>query len=271
MRARFAGDHHVKAIQLLAAAQAAGALAASAQDAPAPAAPKVLATAGAMFGVRESVQAIDISPNGKRIAFVAPGPGRGSIAYVVDLPGGVPRRILEKAGNPEYLSWCRFVTDARLVCQSDGVTPVDTYLVPFSRLTAVNDDGTHAVSLGQSASEYDTRLRQFDGEIIDWLPNETGAILMSREYVPEGGKLGTRQVRKTDGLGVDRIDVITMKTSRVEGANKLADAYFTDGRGNVRMKGYQVARGGIGDQLCYSTQYKYRLPGSSEWVLFSDW
>jgi dipeptidyl aminopeptidase/acylaminoacyl peptidase len=273
MRARFAGDSHLKAIQFLATALAAGAFAASAQDAPAPApaAAKVLATPAAMFGVRESVQAIDISPSGKRIAFVAPGPGRGSIAYVVDLPGGAPRRILERAGNPEYLSWCRFVTEARLVCQSDGVTPVGTYLVPFSRLVAVNDDGTHLVSLGQSASEYDTRLRQFDGEIIDWLPDETGAVLMSREYVPEGGKIGTRQVRSSDGLGVDRIDVVTMKSTKVEGANKLADFYLTDGRGNVRMKGYHVERGGIGEQLSNRTQYQYRLPGSKEWLLFSDW
>jgi dipeptidyl aminopeptidase/acylaminoacyl peptidase len=261
----------VKASHLLAAALAAGiATLASAQDAPAPAAAKVLDSPGAMFGVREAVQAIDLSPGGKRVAFVAPTAGRGSAAYVVDLPGGTPRRILEKAGNPEYLSWCRFVTDARLVCQSDGVTRVGTYLVPFSRLTAVDHDGAHPVALGQRASEYDARLRQFDGEILDWFPGDDGAVLMSREYVPEEGKIGTRQVRTTDGLGVDRIDLATMKTSKVEAPNKLADFYITDGRGTVRMKGFQAERGGTG-QLSGRTQYLYRLPGSQEWLSFSEW
>jgi dipeptidyl aminopeptidase/acylaminoacyl peptidase len=270
MRARFAGEARVKAIQIFAAALAVGATAVSAQEAPAPpAAPKVLDTAGALFGVREAVQAIDISPGGKRIAFVAPGPGRATVAYVVDLPGGEPRRILDKAGNPEYLDWCRFVTDDRLVCQTGGVSPMATYLVPFSRLVAVDADGGHVVALGQKASEYDTRWRQFDGEIIDWLPGENGAVLMSREYVPEEGKMNTRQVRTEDGLGVDRVDVVAMKWTKVEAANKLADFYLTDGRGNLRMKGYTVQRGGTA-QLSNRTTYQYRLPGSDEWVLFSD-
>ena len=30
-------------------------------------------------------------------------------------------------------------------------------------------------------------MRQFDGDIIDWLPGEHGSVLMARNYVPEVG------------------------------------------------------------------------------------
>jgi dipeptidyl aminopeptidase/acylaminoacyl peptidase len=264
----------LKFIHVLAAALAVGAASlASAQDAPAPAAPKVLDTPGAMFGVRESVESIDISPSGKRIVYVTPGKGAISSAYVADLAGGPHQLVTQSPGVPDRLRWCKFVTDTRLICQIQGVAEVDAgLLAPYSRLFAVDADGKNLKMLGQKSSEYDARLRQDDGEILDWLPAENGAVLMSREYIPETGKADSiRMVRKTDGLGVDRIDVNTMKASHVETANKLADFYITDGRGNVRMKGYRVQRGGIEQQLSTRTQFHYRLPDSKEWVHFADW
>ena len=263
----------MKSIQILAAALAAGAaFTVIAQDAPAPAAPKVLQTAGAMFGVRESVESIDISPNGQRIVYVTPGKGSISSAYVANLSGGPHQLVTQTPGIPDRLRWCKFVTDTRLICNARGVTKVDGgTLVSYSRMIAVDDTGKNMKPLGQQRSEYDSRIRQDDGEILDWLTGADGAVLMSREYVPEEGKMGTLLVRKTDGLGVDRIDINTMKSTKVEGANKLADFYITDGRGNVRMKGYQVERGGIETQLSERTQFHYRLPGSKEWVHFADW
>jgi dipeptidyl aminopeptidase/acylaminoacyl peptidase len=263
----------VKSSHLLAALLVAGAATASAQDAPAPAAaPKVLQTPGAMFGVRESVESIDISPSGTRIVYVTPGKGSISSAYVADLAGGPHQLVVQTPGIPDRLQWCKFVTDKRLVCRAAGVATVDGVLVSYSRLMAVDDDGKNMKMLGQKSSEYDARLRQDDGDVLDWITGATeGAILMARDYVPEEGKMGTLLVRKTDGLGVDRIDINTMKTAKVEGANKLADFYITDGHGNVRIKAYRVQRGGIETQLSARTQYDYRLPDSKAWVHFSDW
>lgn len=265
----------MKSTCLLAAALAAGiaSTTATAQDAPAAAAPKVLQTPGAMFGVRESVESIDISPSGTRVVYVTPGKGAISSAYVADLAGGTHTLVTQSPGVPDRLSWCKFVTDTRLICQVRGVADVDAgILASYSRLMAVDADGKNLKMLGQKASQYDARLRQDDGEILDWLPGDNGAVLMSREYIPESGKSDSiRMVRKTDGLGVDRIDVVTMKTSHVETANKLADFFMTDGRGNVRMKGYRVQRGGIETQLSERTQFHYRLPGDKEWKHFADW
>ena len=224
----------------------------------------------ALFGVRESVGHIDISPNGERVVYVTPGRGRVSAAYVAELSGGAHQLVVQTAGTPDHLGWCNFVSDKRLICQAGGVTDVGGVLVPYSRLIAIDDDGRNMAELGQKRSQYDTRLRQFDGDILDWLPDEKGAVLMAREYVPEAGKQGTRLVRTVDGIGIDRIDVGTMKSTRIEGALKSADFFISDGRGNVRMKGYQVNRGGTG-QLSSRVQYHYRLPGSKDWQLFSNW
>lgn len=249
---------------MIAAVLASTAMAASAQDpAPKP------ATGAALFGVRESVQQIDISPNGERVVYVTPGRGRVSSAYVADLSGGPHKLVAQTSGAPDQLGWCNFVSDKRLICQAGSVTDVGGVLVPYSRLIAVDDDGKNAAALGQEHSSYDARLRQFDGEVLDWLPDDNGAVLMAREYVPEA-KGGTRLVRKADGLGIDRIDVNTMKATRVEAANKAADFFLSDGRGNVRIQGDRVDRGGTGQQSS-RTKYYYRLTGSRHWKPFSTW
>ena len=73
----------MKSSQILAAALAVGiAAVASAQDAAAPAAPKALESAGALFGVRESVESIDLSPSGTRIVYVTP--GKGAVGAISD-------------------------------------------------------------------------------------------------------------------------------------------------------------------------------------------
>ena len=66
------------------------------QQPAAPAAPRRCRAPAAdpalLFGVRENVEQIDISPDGRRLVFLQPGPGRTTIVYVYDLAGGEPRR-----------------------------------------------------------------------------------------------------------------------------------------------------------------------------------
>ena len=229
-----------------------------------------LTSSGALFGVRETVQQIDISPDGSHIAYVTPGPGRSSAVYVADLASGTPQQVLQSAGNPDRLGWCNFVSNSRLICRLIGQINDAGLLVPFSRLIAIDTDGKNIKMLGQSSSQFDARARQFDGEVLDWLPDANGAVLMARQYVPEEGNIGTRFVRKVDGLGVDRVDASTLQSSSIEAASKTADFFITDGRGNVRIKGYLPQRGGTG-MLSSHLEYFYRLPASQEWKPFSSW
>jgi dipeptidyl aminopeptidase/acylaminoacyl peptidase len=225
--------------------------------------------AAAMFGVRESVSHIGLSPDGRRIVYIAPGPGRESMAMVGDLTDGSRKMVAASTGKPERLQWCEFASNTRLVCRFSAIVQGDGQLIPMGRLVTLSAEGGELKLLGQQKSTYDAGLRQFDGAILDWLPGEDGAVLMAREYMPEHGKLGTVLIRTQQGLGVDRIDLKTLKSSRVEAPSPRASAYISDGRGNVRIMRTDRDRGD-NELLTGESVYTYRKAGSSRWEKFSD-
>jgi dipeptidyl aminopeptidase/acylaminoacyl peptidase len=222
-----------------------------------------LAAAAAMFGTRASIGSMDLSPDGKMVAYVSPGPGATSAVNVAAIDGGTEKPIVTSSGNPDQLSWCNFVSDSRLVCQIQGVVQMQGTPIGFSRLLAVGADGSNPKPLGQKSSFYDAAIRQFDGSILDWLPGDGKHVLMNRVYVPEE-RAATRMNRVTDGLGVDRVDVDTAQASVVEGADRLASDFMSDGRGNVRIReNYRTQL--AGEQLASRTDYYYRPTGSKGW------
>ena len=226
--------------------------------------------AAAMFGPRRGVSFLDIAPSGRYAVYVAPARGTASVAVVVDLvAGGEGRPILRASGAPDRLRWCRFVSDSKLICSVGGIGNLAGDLIPYSRLFAVNADGTNPRELGQRYSFDDSRLRQFDGTILDWLPQDGNAVLMEREYVPEGRETGTRTQRRADGLGVDRIDIETFRATPVEPPTGQASGYMTDGRGNVRMMVSTRTQGE--GQSTGRIDYFYRLAGSRAWREFSSY
>ena len=257
------------ALICLAALLAAGA--AQAQP-PAPAAPAAArpATPAAMFGPRESVTRLDISPSGRYAVYVAPAGGTASTAVVADLvSGGDARPIVRASGQPERLSWCRFVSDSRLICAIRGTGNLEGQLVGFDRIFSVNADGSNIREMGQQASLDDARIRQFSGDVLDWLPQDGNAVLMVREYVPEVQQSGSRTIHRADGLGVDRVDINSLHVSQVEPPDRRATGYMSDGRGNVRMM--IAAQTQSEGQLRSQTNYYYRLAGARDWRRFSTW
>jgi dienelactone hydrolase len=89
---------------------------------------------------------------------------------------------------------------------------------------------------------------------------------MERQYVPEEGKGGTRMVRTKRGVGVDKIDTLTLKVTPVEGARSDVDFYLSDGLGNVRLMALTgVANGVYEGMLTGKTRYFYRSTGSKDW------
>jgi dipeptidyl aminopeptidase/acylaminoacyl peptidase len=222
-----------------------------------------LAAAAALFGARESIGSMDLSPDGKMVAYVSPGPGATSAVNVAAIEGGTEKPIVSSSGNPDRLSWCDFVSDSRLICQIRGVVQMQGTPIGFSRLVAVGADGSNPKPLGQKSSFYDAAIRQFDGSVLDWLPGDGKHVLMSRVYVPEE-RAATRMNRVADGLGVDRVDVDTAQVSVVEGADRLASDFMSDGRGNVRIReNYRTQT--AGEQLSSRTDYYYRPTGSKDW------
>lgn len=215
-----------------------------------------------LFGKRESAWSVDISPGGTKAVMLMSGPAAVTVAKVVDLASGASKNILGSRDSKESLQWCQFASDAYLVCKYGGVSRVDGQLLPFSRLISVAADGSRMSQLGQKASEKDAGLRQFDGQIIDWLPNEQGAVLMAREYMAEVGTTSSNIARTRSGLGVDRIDIAETKIRQVEPPRSLVTTYLTDGQGNVRV---QVLEDIFDGRLTGKTRYKYRRSGSKDW------
>ena len=224
--------------------------------------PAVADPEAALFGARESAVGLDISPSGQFVSYVAPASGGGAVAFIADVQSGESKAFLKSGKGTERLRWCRFVTDRRLICRYTAILRDTGDLIGFSRLIAINSDGTGLKELGQTSSFYDAGLRQNDGTVLDWFPGGNGSVLMAREYVPESGKTGTRMVRTKAGYGVDRIDTNTLKVAPVEPANDKAGGYMTDGLGNVRL---MELIGVDDDQLTGKNKYFYRTKSSRDW------
>ncbi|HEX8258327.1 MAG TPA: S9 family peptidase [Allosphingosinicella sp.] len=230
------------------------------------------APSATMFGAREAVESIDISPDGTKLVYLAPAAGASSVALVGDLAGGKPAVVATSSGKPDRLSWCRFVSNSRIICRAYALIDNKGVLIPFGRLFSMDANGGDMKELGQSLSYFDSRIRQFDGSILDWMPEDNNAVLMARDYIPEEGRIGTRLVRQKDGLGVDRIDVRTLKATPVEPVSRTASDFMTDGRGKVRIREIQNRRAGASDQLMAQTiSFSYRRTGRSDWEDFSTY
>lgn len=227
------------------------------------AAPAPLADDAKLFGAREAAAQVALSPSGNKVVILVAGPGRTTLAKVFDLQTGAATTLVASNGNPESLYWCKFASELQLVCAYGGNVSVDGQLVGFSRLITVGADGKGLKSLGQRSSFYDARLRQFDGSILDWSTDSSASVLMARNYVPEQGRTGSNVSRKRDGLGVDRIDLATLKSTPIVSPDPRVTGYMADGRGTVRIRVEdRAASNGI---LTGTTEYAYRAAGSDDW------
>ncbi|WP_447727492.1 alpha/beta hydrolase family protein [Sphingomonas koreensis] len=216
------------------------------------------------FGARESVEQASLSPDGTKLAYLAPIAGQGSAVFVVRLDDAdaVPARIMNASGDPERLQQCRWASNSRLVCNVFAVSKIEgTTIVVATRIVSFNDDGSKIALLHHNRGTGE-RLGYalFGGSVIDWNPGGD-EVLMMREYVPETST-GSRLAQKMDGIGVDAVDPVTLKTKVVEIADPTATEYITDGRGTVRIRGLTEMKNG------YSTgarRYYFRPAGERGW------
>lgn len=218
----------------------------------------------AAFGVREYVHQISLSPDGKQAAMVTPSAGRGYQLVILDLTGAKePRAILASSGDPERLTRCSWSTETRLVCQIYVVLKGEQGRLGFTRLIAINSDGGPLKVLSAQTNERSLRMSQNGGAIIDWATDYApGGVLMTRDYVPERST-GTHLANEEDGLGVDRVDTVTLARQPVERPNPNAVEYIGDGRGVVRIMGVRPKRstGYASDTI----QYYYRAADKRDW------
>jgi dipeptidyl aminopeptidase/acylaminoacyl peptidase len=226
--------------------------------------------AAAAFGARPSASGMSLSPDGQSVAFIRPDTGPGTILTTVNLnKTGDSRAALYTNGKPDRLGDCRWLSDQRLVCILSRVINDGKFLTPISRWIAVDREGSNFRMLSNNANENTVGYLLHAGEIIDWLPDEAGSVLISREYSPDahvGSTIGSVQ----SGIGVDRIDTRTGQTRQVEAPDESVKAYIADGRGNVRVMALEPKRTVNGEDTGIF-EYRYRKTDSREWLKLSDY
>jgi dipeptidyl aminopeptidase/acylaminoacyl peptidase len=230
---------------------------------PSAAAPMPLDQAAKLFGTRENVRTMDISPSGNLVVMLVSERAGETGVMLADPATGAIKKISSSAGKGQYLRWCEFASETQLVCQVTGTTPYDTSIVDYSRLFTLKTDGTDAHPLGQSNSTHDASIRQFDGAIVDWLPGQSGAVLMARTYVPEVNTIGSNIQRTESGLGLDRVDLASMKRTLVVRPNDRVINYMTDGQGHVRIR-EMMSKDDRGE-ISGIEQYEFCGPDGKSW------
>ena len=220
------------------------------------------------FGARPDVSDLHLSPDGKSVVYISPGKGQGAIAYTYNLVSGSKALpALSSDGNPFRLEDCHWVSNDRIVCTVYAVDKLDPALgvAKVTRTVAVDADGKNLKLLSTRQNQYSRGVQLGGGSIIDWLPDENGAVLMTRVYVPDD-HVGSHIGKSTGGLGVDWINTRDLSVKHVELPHPDAILYITDGRGAVRIMGTREIRA---DQETGTVYFSYRLPGSRDWRALS--
>lgn len=222
-------------------------------------------TLAQLFGKREEVGAVSLSPDGKHVVFVSPGRGIDTYAVVMDVATLEFKVAAHEDGKPGNIRSCGWSSNTRIVCTIAGVVFDNDPPLPYTRTVAVDMDGKKPIYIGKRAGFEALRVLQFDGEVIDWMQGD-GTVLMTRDYVPTQ-TTGTHTGSDDDGLGVDRVDTLTGRSVPAERARKNASSYMTDGQGNVRMRAMDETRSD--GTLTGVTAYFYRPAGDRGWKAFS--
>ncbi|MBV9726091.1 MAG: S9 family peptidase, partial [Gammaproteobacteria bacterium] len=216
------------------------------------------------FGARPSVISVKLSPDGNSVMYIATVGAQGAVAYTLGLAkGAAPQRALSADGKQYRLDDCHWVSNQRLVCLVD-FDKKDPIYGPMraTRLFAVDRDGANVRELSNQVNAHTAGFNLYGGNVIDWLPNEDGAVLMVRNYLPER-RQNTRMIAEAEGLGVDWVDTRTLAVKHVEPARREAEGYLSDGRGNVRIM-LTGTHHKDGENTGLVTTL-YRLQGSREW------
>ena len=232
------------------------------------AAPEPTAPLAAAFGARE-IQQLSLSPDGTHIAMIIPTKGRGAVLRIADMADGkVANPIVSSSGDPESLSDCRWSTDTRLVCRMFTTAQSGYGLLGFSRAFAIDSNGGNMKMLSARTNGRSLTMMQDGGRVIDWTADgASGSVLMTRQFVPET-TIGTHLASNADGLGVERVDTVTLARRTIEPARGNSAEYISDGRGTVRIVGMR-GKSGSG----YNTEkmtYSYRKAGDRSWLPLSQ-
>lgn len=223
------------------------------------------------FGARETVVDASMSPDGRAVALVQSlADGQATAVFVAPLDGSSqPKPVLTSSGKPDRVTGCGWASNTRLVCDIYMLLVRDARKLGFTRLAALNADGSKVVELSARSRNFVWSYQQFGGGVVDWLADEaSGAVLMTRDYAQEG-TTGTLLGNQREGLAVERVDTLTLARTLVEPPRGDAVQFISDQHGAVRIVGQQPKT-----SVGYSTarvNYSYRPAGGGAWTPLSTY
>lgn len=222
------------------------------------------------FAQRRAILDISLSPSGNKIAYIAPNGDRGEALFIVDLTvGGSPKGILGNSEANTDIDYCDWATEEYLVCSTSVINDESGLLVGYDRLLSVSAVTGKVQMLTQRTSSRALRTAQDGGSVVALdIRGEDNQILMTRQWVPENNA-NSRLGNSREGLGVDRIDVVTGKRDAEIMPDEDASWYVADQFGEVRLKARTPTDGGTG-QLKGQRIYYYRAKGEREWTRLSE-
>ena len=217
------------------------------------------------YAALPAVQDISLSPSGRYVAIVAPAGAKRQVIVTADMsqPKIELKPILTNGRDDTRIWWCDWATEERLICKFGVRGHYDGIPIVSSRMVVMNGDGSDSEILSASTNSRSVGFNQDGGSIVAWnVDGDNSSILMSREFVPEVS-VGTRLSSDAEGLGVERIDIDSLKRRTVETARREATRYIADERGKVRiLRERDVSSSG---QLQDSTRFLYRPAGNGSW------
>lgn len=219
----------------------------------------------AVFGAREALLDISLSPSGNKVAYVAPQGSGGEALYVVDLAGDPnPRKILGNSDPSTDLAGCTWVADDRIICTAYFVTEGNGVLLGFSRLVVLNSDGSGLQSLTRSPSSRALSLNQYGGGVLAYeIDGKPGKILMQRSIAQETS-INTRIAEDDGGLAVEEMDTETLRSRRTEQPQPGAIDYIADDAGALRVR--TLLRAGNAGYMGTDQTHQYRMAGADKWL-----
>lgn len=195
-----------------------------------------------LFGAREGVTQLTLSPDGSHIAFLAPDSGRGMALYTVAVAeGSTPRRAMSSSGNPEHIDECRWTSNSRLFCYIHVADKKANVVYGFSQLVGVDMDGKNIKILGRG------------GGVIDWNPGGDDKVVMISVY--------------SDMAAAELLDTRTGKRTPVDSASYAVE-FITDGNGKPRIVGFRPHRNATGQDEGERV-YRFRSAQNDKWLPFA--
>lgn len=213
--------------------------------------------AAVAFGTRPMASHLSLSPDGKRIVYLAPLKGNGTAVIVADIGGTGPKPIFAGGGVGKPVPiWCRWKSEARLICKVYGITEQTGRKQPYTRIVAMNADGTGQTMIGQRNDSKALQTNFSSGNILNWLPDDPEHVLM-QIYIPERETIGSLIKAPTAGLSVQKVNIASNRMTPIEPGKPQVRGFDTDLKGEVRLMATIDDRDGyLQDKLSYFVRPK---------------